>query len=166
MGSHIGAAAAHSTGRSQPMELRAGVAATGHFGLELDIRRLDPNERLSTQSWIEFYKQRRHLIHGGDVWLGESGDGVQWQAHGSPSDFLLFVFRLEPTAERYAPSAKAYHVSIEQGWQRRGWMTGGAFFADIEGGGLEIAGAWLKDAGLALPPMLAESCAVFRIRAL
>jgi alpha-galactosidase len=174
MGSHIGAAPAHSTGRAHAMELRAGVAATGHFGLELDIRKLDPNERLTVKSWLDFYKSARDLIHGGEVWLGEAGDGVVWQAHGSSAEFLLFVFRIDPTAERYAPAirlpmadpGRRYHVSVAEGWRRRGWMTGGELFLDLAGGGAEIDGAWLKDAGFALPPMLAESAVVFRVRAL
>lgn len=173
MGSHVGASPAHSTGRAQSMELRAGVAATGHFGFELDIRRLDPNDLATARSWMEFYKRHRRLIHGGEVLLGEAGDGVFWQAHGHATDFLLFVFRIDPAADRYAPSirlpmadpARRYHVSVEQGWQRRGWMTGGDFFADLAGAGVEIAGAWLKEAGLSLPPMLAESAAVFRVAA-
>lgn len=174
MGSHVGAAPAHSTGRVQSMELRAGVAATGHFGLELDLRKLDANERLSVKSWMEFYKRARDLIHGGDIWLGEAGDGVLWQAHGAPGEFLLFIFRLDPTAERYAPTvrlpladpSRRYHVSVAEGWRRRGWMMGGDFFADLARGGVEISGAWLKEAGLALPPMLAESAVVYRFRAL
>ncbi len=174
MGSHVGAAPAHATGRTQSMELRAGVAATGHFGLELDIRRLDPNERLTVKAWMDFYKSERDLIHGGDTWLGEAGDGVLWQAHGSPDELIVFVFRIDPTAERYAPAirlpmadpGRRYHVSVAEGWRRRGWMTGGAFFVDLAGGGVEIGGAWLKEAGLPLPPMLAESAVVFRIKAL
>lgn len=174
MGSHIGAAPAHATGRAQSMELRAGVAATGHFGLELDIRKLDANERLTVNSWMDFYKRSRDLIHFGDSWLGEAGDGVLWQAHGSPAEFLLFVFRIDPTTERYAPAirlpmadgGRRYHVAVAEGWQRRGWMSGGGFFVDLAGAGACISGAWLKEAGLALPPMLAESAAVFRIKAL
>jgi alpha-galactosidase len=156
------------------MEFRAGIAATGHFGVELDIRSLDANDRLTAESWLKFYKSRRGLIHGGDLWLGEAGDGVVWQAHGKPDDLLLFVFRLEPTAERHAPAiclpmldtARHYRVRIDQGWQRRGWMTGGAFFVELATEGVEFSGDWLRSAGLPMPPMLAESAVVFRLSAL
>ena len=173
MGSHVGASPAHSTGRAQSMELRAGVAATGHFGIELDIRTLDPNERLTVKSWMDFYKRSRNLIHAGDCWVGEAGDGVLWQAHGSAAEFLLFVFRIDPMAERYPPTirlpmadaARRYHVAVAEGWRRRGWMTGGEFFGELAGSGAHISGAWLREAGLALPPMLAESAVVIRISA-
>jgi alpha-galactosidase len=174
LGSHVGAAPAHATGRAQSMELRAGIAATGHFGVELDIRSLDANDRLTAESWLKFYKSHRGLIHGGDLWLGEAGDGVVWQAHGKPDDLLLFVFRLEPTAERHAPAiclpmldtARHYRVRIDQGWQRRGWMTGGAFFVELAAEGVEFSGDWLRSAGLPMPPMLAESAGVFRLSTL
>ncbi len=173
MGSHVGASPAHSTGRSAPMELRAGVAATGHFGLELDIRALEPNDRLTVERWVRFYKESRAVMHGGEVWLGEAGDSVLWQAHGSPADILLFVFRVDPQAERYAPQlllpmldpSRVYRVRIAEGWRRRGFMTGGALFEAIAGEGATLSGAWLARAGLPLPPMLAESVAVFRVSA-
>ncbi len=173
MGSHVGASPSHATGRMHPMELRAGVAATGHFGFELDIRGLDANERLTAESWLKFYKERRALLHAVDVWLGDRVDGVLWQAHGAADDLLLFVFRVEPTAERLAPSirlrmldsSRRYRVRIEQGWQRRGWMTGGAFFGDLAAKGVDCSGAWLREAGLPMPPMLADSALVFRITA-
>jgi alpha-galactosidase len=174
MGSDVGAAPAHSTGRKHPIELRAAVAATGHIGLELDICTLNANERMTIKSWIDFDRCTRNLIHGGDIWLGEAGEGVLWEAHGSPDDFLLFVFRINPTSERYAPTVRLpmakpairYKVSLAEGWQRRGWISGGGSFADLAGAGADIRGAWLREAGLALPPMLAESAVVFRFSAL
>lgn len=174
MGSHVGAATAHATGRTHPMELRAGVAATGHFGVELDIRALDPNERLALQEWMTFYKAHRVLIHGGEVWLGEAGDGIVWQAHGTSSDILLFVYRIEPAIERYAPllrlpmleKSRPYRVMLAAGWRRRGWMKGGQYFDAIAESGVVEDGAWLAASGLPAPPMLADSVAVYRLTAL
>ncbi|MFN3958889.1 MAG: alpha-galactosidase [Parvularculaceae bacterium] len=173
MGSHIGAAPAHSTGRTHAMELRAGVAATGHLGLELDIRSLDANDRLTIGSWIEFYKRSRGLIHSGAIWIGDEIDGLLWQAHGAPEDFILFVLRVDPTRERFAPTirlamadpVRRYRVRIEQGWQRRGWVMGGDFFNRLSDDGAEISGAWLNRSGLPMPPMLADSAVVFRLTA-
>ncbi|MDZ7628492.1 MAG: alpha-galactosidase [Parvularculaceae bacterium] len=173
MGSHIGAAPAHSTGRAHSLELRAAVAATGHFGLELDIRSLESNDRRELEGWIAFYKASRDLIHGGDVWLGEAGDSVFWQAHGSPESLLLFAYRVEAAADSFPPTlclpmleeTMTYHVQIVQGWNRRGWITGGALFQALAGEGAPFSGAWLKRSGLPLPPMMAGSAAVFSVKA-
>ena len=45
MGSHIGASPAHATGRRQSLPFRAAIAMPGHFGIELDPRRLNAEER-------------------------------------------------------------------------------------------------------------------------
>lgn len=173
MGSHVGEAPAHATGRAQPIEFRAGVASTGHFGLELDIRRLAANDRLALERWIAFYKQNRPVIHGGGVWSGDAGDGVVWQAHGSQADLLLFIFRVEPAAERFAPviplamldPARAYHVRFLIAPRLTLSAGQAALFQAIGGDGVTFDGAWLAASGLPIPPMPAESVVVYRLTA-
>ncbi|MEM9226175.1 MAG: alpha-galactosidase, partial [Pseudomonadota bacterium] len=94
MGAHIGAAQAHTTGRTQALGFRAAVALPGHLGLELDPRQLDPGEQGELADWIGLYKDIRGAVHSGAVWRGAAGDGVHWQAHGTPDAFLLFIYRL------------------------------------------------------------------------
>lgn len=173
MGSHVGAAPAHSTGRMQPVDFRAGVAAPGHFGLELDIRALAPNDRLALSRWIGLYKANRDLLHRGAVWRGEAGDGVTWQAHGSSAELLLFIYRIEPAAERYAPSLRLRMADPRRRYRvryadqpRLALFAGQAPFFDALGAdGAVLDGAWLAEAGLPLPPMPAESVVVIRLTA-
>ena len=40
-----------------------------------------------------------------------------------------------------------------------------ANFSALEGDGLVVDGAWLRAAGLAMPPMKAETCAIFTLTA-
>ena len=82
MGSHVGACPAHSTGRMQSMPFRAGVALPGHFGVELDLRKLTEAETADLAATIARYKALRGRLHTGRVWQGEAGDSVVWQAHG------------------------------------------------------------------------------------
>lgn len=173
MGSHVGAAPAHSTGRTQPIDFRAGVAATGLFGLELDIRALQPNDRLALERWIAFYKDNRAALYSGGVWLGDVGDGAVWQAHGSSQDLFLFIFRIYPTAERYAPNIRLpmldrgrdYRVRYVFG-PRLTLISGQSPFQDaLAADGATIAGAWLAEMGLPMPPMHAESVVVLRATA-
>jgi len=101
MGSHVGAAQAHTTGRSQTLDFRAAVALPGHFGVELDPRRLDGAETAHLKGWIDLYKSLRGHLHQGQVWLGEGEDSLVWQAHGAADDLLLFVYRMGPMTQKW-----------------------------------------------------------------
>jgi alpha-galactosidase len=173
MGSHVGASPAHSTGRAQSIDFRAGVAVIGHFGLELDIRTLEPNDRLALERWIAFYKEHRRALHRGGVWRGEAGDGVAWQAHGAQQDLFLFVYRIEPTAERYAPSIRLPMLDRGRSYRARysiaprlTLFSGQSAFQDaLAADCATIDGAWLGEVGFQMPPMHAESVIVLRLSA-
>jgi alpha-galactosidase len=150
MGAHVGASPAHATGRQQSMEFRCGVAMPGHFGVELDIRKLEEQDRTSLTQWIANYKTHRDLLHNGKMWQGEAADGLLWQAYGEADNLLLFVTRLNPQRQRHAPVVKlpmldpARHYKIDDALH---------------------SGAWLVQCGLALPPMRAQSIAMVKVTA-
>ena len=172
MGAHVGASPAHVTGRAQALGFRAAVAMPGHFGLELDPRKLAERDRAALTDWIAFYKQWRHLLHEQTTWLGEGADGLVWQAAGSAQEFLLFALRSAPPLDRrpqplrlpFLAETKALDLQLlrigggERGyraqrpalWERPQYFTG----------------SWLAAAGLPLPPLKAESVAIFHGRAL
>lgn len=155
MGSHVGASPAHSTGRSQAMAFRAGVALPGHFGVELDLRKIGAAESDELRAAIARYKRLRALLHGARLWLGEAPDGVVWQAHGDQDGMLLLVTRTRPTTQRHQPHlrlamldpARRYHITRD-----------GAAACDYDG-------AWLQRIGLPLPPMRGEDVLVFSLAA-
>ncbi|MFM2066828.1 MAG: hypothetical protein RLZZ584_1737, partial [Pseudomonadota bacterium] len=109
MGSHVGTAPAHTTGRSQAMAFRGAVALPGHLGIEFDLRLLDAASKAELADWMALYKQWRSHLHQGRVWQGQAADGLVWQAHGvadaagQAHDLLLLVYRIEPTNHRYMP---------------------------------------------------------------
>jgi alpha-galactosidase len=156
MGSHVGACPAHSTGRMQSMAFRSGVALPGHFGVELDLRRLDTEEAQALAAAIARYKALRGRFHRGRVWQGAAGDHVLWQAHGQAHDLLLHVTRTAPGQWRHAPwlrlpmldPARLYRITEEGGEQR------------------EMAGSWLIRMGLPLPPMPGEAVRIYTIQAI
>ena len=106
MGAHVGAVPAHTTGRTQSMAFRAAVALPGHFGVELDVRHLEPQARDELKAWIGLYKRWRDRLHHGRVWRGELDDGIVWQVHGDrdADELLLFAYRVRPTSHRYMPA--------------------------------------------------------------
>jgi alpha-galactosidase len=155
MGAHVGSVPVHTTGRTQSMDFRAAVALPGHFGVELDPRRLDPGERAALSTWIARYKALRETLHSGAVWRGDAGDGITWQAHGDADVLILFAYRIAPPVQRYAPAillpmlARDANYRVETMWE------------SVEA--IDISSAWLAEGGLALPAMKAEHCTTFRL---
>lgn len=171
MGSHIGASPAHATGRGQSMGFRAAVAMPGHFGVELDPRALSDVDRAELAGWIAFHKQWRALLHGGSVWLGEGADGLVWQAQGCRDEFLLFALRAAPAQDRRPQPlrlpflADAGACTIEL-LRIAGGEGGHAAHRPAlwDGGAQVFSGSWLAHAGLPLPPLKAESAAIFHVK--
>ncbi|MEM9740680.1 MAG: alpha-galactosidase [Pseudomonadota bacterium] len=168
MGAHVGASPAHLTGRSQSLAFRAGVALPGHFGLELDPRQLSADLRYELRKWIALYKSQRDRLHTGDVWRGDVGDSVHWQAHGDEREFIVFVYRLELSRYAYPPAlqlpflddTRVYRLSrLDPGAPFQRGQAPEAHCA-LQEGTLDISGAWLKTVGLALPQMKAETCLI------
>jgi len=171
MGSHIGASPAHATGRSQSMAFRAAVAITGHFGVELDPDALNAADREALAQWIGFARWARGLALGGQTWLGTGGDGLVWQAQGTlDRGMVLWVIRTAPPQDR-RPQPLALPFCDEAGSLK-------VCLLGIAGGqaghrapvpplwgdaAVRFGGDWLARAGLPLPPMRAESVAMFHI---
>ena len=174
MGAHVGASPAHATGRSQTLGFRAGVALAGHFGVELDPRKLNERDRAELTGWIAFYKHWRHLLHGGATWLGEGADGLVWQAAGSADEFILFVVRTAPPLDRRPQPLPLPFVAAQAGIDIQLLRIGGGqpaipagsapLFEEIHAAPQRFSGSWLAAAGLPLPPLGAGSVAIFHGR--
>lgn len=174
MGSHVGASPAHATGRSQRLGFRASVAVTGHLGVELDPAGLNERERSELADWIGFYKQWRDLLHGGQVWLGDGGDGLVWQAQGTPTRLLFFAYqRTPPQRRRPQPLLFPFLDDAPRDITLlRGTGMGGPYhyplpplFAAMQAAPQRFTGSWLRHAGLPMPPLRAEGAAIFLIEA-
>jgi alpha-galactosidase len=173
MGSHIGTSPAHSTGRSQDMAFRGAVALGGHLGVELDPRHLSGGDQTRARKWIGIYKANRDVLHGGKVWQGDAGDGVSWVAQGRPDDFVLSVFRVEPTGQCWPPilripftdPSRSYLASVIHAPLQFGATDGAAFEAVLDGK-IPLQGAWLANNGLPLPALKGESALILRLTAI
>ena len=76
LGSHVGPADCHITGRHFSLDFRAGTALFGHFGLEFDLAELDEGDRARLKDWIAVYKRFRPLLHGGTLYRLPFLDGL------------------------------------------------------------------------------------------
>jgi alpha-galactosidase len=144
------------------------VALAGHFGVELDPMKLDAKDKARLADWIAMHKSLRDRLHSGRVWLGEAGDGVIWQAHGEPRDLVLLLYRIEPAAQRHMPLVRLPMLedrlyTVTRLDRTRTNQT--APFIEAMRDGAAISGAWLREAGLTMPAIAAETVAIFRIAA-
>lgn len=174
MGAHVGASPAHATGRRQSMAFRAAVAMPGHFGVEMDPRTLGANERAELADWIAFHRQWRDLLHAGQVWQGEGADGLLWQAQGRADEFLLFAIRVDPARDRRpqplplpqlgSAAAQVRLLRLATGQDGHPAATA-PLFDRMADEGVTFPSGWLAAHGLPIPPMKAETVAIFHIRA-
>jgi alpha-galactosidase len=175
LGAHIGPVPYHTTGRTQSLDFRAGVALPLHLGIELDVRFIDDGERTQLAPWLALYKSLRGQLHQGHMWLGECGDHIVWQAHGSASDLVVFVTRTAPTQARQSPPLILPMLDAESHYRitRLDPPTIGVSNAGVDapmhqalrrGEAVEFHGAWLSQAGLALPRMSGESVHIYRMQ--
>jgi alpha-galactosidase len=175
MGAHVGASPAHATGRRQTLGFRAGVALPGHFGVELDPAKLPAPELAELAGWIAFHTHWRHLLHGQTLVMGEGPDGLLWQASGDDAEWLLLVTRIAPPQDRrpqplalpFLVGAGPVHVRLlaRAGTTPHRSFGEPALLATLSGDGVTFPANWLAHAGLPLPPLLAESVAVFHLNA-
>jgi alpha-galactosidase len=74
IGSHIGSAPAHTTGRTHSLPFRAATALFGHLGVELDLTRATATDIADIGAAITAYRQLRGLLHTGRVVRGDHPD--------------------------------------------------------------------------------------------
>ncbi|TRD22809.1 alpha-galactosidase [Palleronia caenipelagi] len=158
-GSHVGPRQCHTSGRILPMSFRGWVAAQRHMGMEMDPRELNEDEAATLRQIIGWYKETRDWRMGGVTLPLDSDDPavtpeVQIAADGSR--FVLFAGRHAssaqslPRPQRLAglePGAR-YRVRLLNPEDRPPQSRGAPALLD---GPLELTGATLMQAGLALP---------------
>ncbi|HET8616786.1 MAG TPA: alpha-galactosidase [Actinomycetales bacterium] len=71
VGSHVGPARAHTTGRVVELPFRLLTALFGHPGIEWDITTCTPDELDRVRAWAALYRQLRPLLHTGTTVRGD-----------------------------------------------------------------------------------------------
>ncbi|GAA1058349.1 alpha-galactosidase [Agromyces luteolus] len=76
MGAHLTSPEVHSTGRSVSLDLSAGVAMLGHFGIEWNLVNLDDAGLDAVAAWVALHARHRDLIHTGTLVHGDVTDAA------------------------------------------------------------------------------------------
>ena len=74
LGSHVGDARAHTTGRVAGLGFRLATALFGHAGIESDLTRVSPEDLEAVRRWAEVYREHRALLHSGRVVRADAAD--------------------------------------------------------------------------------------------
>ncbi|MDI6101630.1 alpha-galactosidase [Actinoplanes sp. NEAU-A12] len=74
LGGHLGAGAAHVTGRTSALGFRLATALFGSAGIEWSLTAAAPPERAAIADWIAEHQRLRPLLHSGTVVRADSAD--------------------------------------------------------------------------------------------
>ncbi len=74
LGSHVGDAHAHTTGRVSGLGFRLATALFGHAGIESDLTRVSADDLDALRAWISVHREHRALLHSGRVVRVDAAD--------------------------------------------------------------------------------------------
>lgn len=175
IGSHVGPSTAHTTGRTTDLRFRASMTLFASAGIEMDITRLEADERAILAGWITEYKRLRPLVHSGELVHGATGDGGT-SLTGSVSDdrrWALYRLSREDTADWSVPppvalpgldSALDYRVRVIPSLSAEQHdVVPVQWVADGE---IQQPGALLTSVGLRVPQLRPGSAFVIEVTAM
>ncbi|MCY7403780.1 MAG: alpha-galactosidase [Cryobacterium sp.] len=175
LGGHLGAATAHTTGRTADLGFRLATALFGSAGIEWDLTQASEAELASIAEWVGRYKALRPLLHSGTVVRADPSDPAL-ELHGVVSAdraaaVFAYVALAAPLAALPAPirfpgldPERSYRVTpLALGGAPRtvqdappGWLGGG---------GITLPGSVLALVGLPAPLLSPEQAAIYTVDA-
>ncbi len=176
IGSHVGPRIAHTSGRWSTLQFRCLTALFGHAGLEMDVTELSSEEHEYLTSWTALYKELRGLLHTGDLVRADHPDPSVW-VHGvvaaDASEAAYAVVRMDTSPEDRTDRVRLpglnpntrYRVEFVHALSDPGnGIAPPPWIAD--GGVLELSGAALARAGVALPVLFPQTGVLLRLTTL
>lgn len=194
MGSHIASGRSHTTGRLHTLGFRAASALFGHLGIEWDLAQATETELAELRAWVEYYKQWRELIFTGALHRSGGEDDPIWltgvvapeqdaalyelacvQRVGVAPHGRLRLPGLDP-ARRYRLTPRVLGERptglVWPAWAREDHTAASDRVAAPHTepaaltGGVEMSGAVLSLAGIALPLIDPETAVLLEVRAI
>jgi len=170
LGSHVGPAPAHSTGRAQSMDFRGAIAMFGHMGVEADVRHLNADDHDALKRWVGHYKTWRNVLHSGNFSQGTTANGVWWLVEGDSKCILNVITVGAPDTPHHAPlrltsfeDKALWRVRLlgKAGQERARGSSTSLWLDVLSGDGVVMSGAEIARVGLPVPNMNPESALVF-----
>jgi alpha-galactosidase len=174
IGTHLGAATAHTTGRTTSLAFRLAVATFGHFGIEADLGKLPDTDLEEIRRYVDWYKAWRPLLHSG-IAFNEDHPDPSLRVHGvvshDRSAALVACEQVTATAFEIPRRLRlhaldddvVYNVRVADipgpppfGFAPPAWLRAGQ---------AQLSGRSVRITGLQLPILLPESALVLELHA-
>ncbi|WP_374108592.1 alpha-galactosidase [Isoptericola sp. S6320L] len=172
VGTHVGDARSHTTGRTHDLSLRLVTALFGHSGIEADLTRATPEDVEAVARWVRLVKELRPLVATGTTVRADTADEC-W-VHGIVGPGAQEAVYAVVT--RAASSAAVPPALLLPGLDPRGTyrvervdlatpplVVGDAPPPWWASGAVELPGAALAEVGLPLPPLAPEQGVLLRV---
>ncbi|MBT0567058.1 alpha-galactosidase [Williamsia sp. CHRR-6] len=171
LGSHVGPAVSHTTGRRATLRFRCLTALFAHAGLELDVTELDSSERDLIRAFTAAYRELRAMLHTGQVVRADHPDPSVW-VHGvvaqDSSSAVFAVIKIDTCAEDRSDRVRLpgldadrrYRVRVDPDLSDPGH---GIAAPPWVGDGVELTGSMLANAGVAVPVLFPETGILLRV---
>ncbi len=167
MGSHVGPAWCHTSGRGFHPNFRALVAGYGHMGLELDLTKIDASDTAIFIEAVQRYKDSRHLWHSGSFHRITTVDASLLGAATISSDqrsARVVMMQIDRPRSVIPPNVavpgldpdKNYHVVLETPLDVAK-RASRRFDNPLMDDGFVMSGSVLGSAGIQLPVLYAQS---------
>nr|WP_286219427.1 alpha-galactosidase [Paraoerskovia sediminicola] len=174
VGTHVGDARAHTTGRTLPLGLRLLTATFGHSGIESDITKVTDEDRAALTRWAAVVRDVRGLVASGTTVRADRHDESCW-VHGlvAPDrSEALFAIVSRSASPDAMPSAAVLPGLDRDRCYRVERIDLGAVALAVENappawwaaGRVELSGAALDQVGLPLPCLAPEQGVLLRVR--
>ena len=176
MGSHVGPAWCHTSGRGFHAHFRALIASYGHMGLELDLTKATEEERATMATAVARHKEDRALWHSGRFFRIKTVDPALMGAcvvDENADEGRLVLAQIDRPRSVVPPTvpipgldpARSYRVSLQT---RRETALGASRFFDnpLMDDGLTLPGAVLMSAGVQLPVLYAQTGLALKVEAI
>ena len=95
MGSHVSIVPNHQVGRITPLKTRFAVASSGNLGYELDLNKLNDEEKEEIKKQVAWYKQYRDVIQKGTFYRIKSpfnGNDISWNIISEDKNTVICYF--------------------------------------------------------------------------
>lgn len=174
VGSHVGSAKAHTTGRVLSLSFRAATALFGHLGVEADLSRAAETDRRGIAEAIAVYKEHRDWLHRGtSIRLDEPDPDAL--AHGivaaDQTQALFSYVRLATAPVEVLPPLRLRGLDPEALYRVTPVTIAGgpttqqmATCAWVAAGGAVASGELLMNVGVSLPVLHPDQAFLVHLR--
>ncbi|WP_224274560.1 alpha-galactosidase [Nocardioides lacusdianchii] len=173
MGSHVGPATSHTTGRTHALRYRAATALLHSFGIEWDMSRLDEATLAELAAWIDLHKQVRPLVGTGSLVHPDHPDPavlVTGVVAEDRSEAWYVVATVAATATQHPAPLLLTGLDPDRTYRLSEELPPAPGGADLSGTwsarGAELGGRVLATVGVALPVLDPEEARVLRLVAI